>query len=131
MQQLKQFLSTLATGNLLVAGAIGLVGGVISGLFGVGGGIVLVPAMMFFLGMGIKAAVGTSLVVIIPTAITGALKHHQLGNIDWKIVLALIPTATLGGYLGAWLTEQISAGSLKRAFGGFLILVGCKLLLFK
>lgn len=131
MQHLKQLLNGLVLGNYLLAGLIGLVGGIISGLFGVGGGVILVPAMMFFLGMGIHKAVGSSLVVIIPTAIMGAYKHHQLGNVDWRIVLALIPTAILGGYIGAWLTSQISAGNLKRTFGGFLILVGCRLLFFK
>lgn len=131
MQHLKQLLNGLVLGNYLLAGLIGLVGGIVSGLFGVGGGVILVPAMMFFLGMGIHKAVGSSLVVIIPTAIMGAYKHHQLGNVDWRIVLALIPTAVVGGYIGAWLTSQISAGNLKRAFGGFLILVGCRLLFFK
>ena len=117
--------------QFLVAGLIGLVGGVASGLFGVGGGIVMVPAMVYFLTMDIKLAVGTSLAVIIPTAITGVFKHHTLGNIDWRVAMSLIPTAICGGYLGAWLTKSISSGNLKRGFGGFLILVGIRLLLGK
>jgi uncharacterized membrane protein YfcA len=113
------------------AGIIGIVSGIASGLFGVGGGIVMVPAMVFFLKMDIKVAVGTSLAVIIPTAIIGTFKHWSLGNMDWRVALSLAPTAVLGGYVGAWLTTHISSGNLKRAFGGFIVLVGLRLLFGK
>jgi uncharacterized protein len=120
--------------NYLLAGLIGLVGGVASGLFGVGGGIVMVPAMLLLLSppiQDIKMAIGTSLLVIIPTAVVGSIKHFTQGNIDLRTALALAPLAVCGGYLGAWLTTQIHADNLKRAFGGLLILVGVRLLLGK
>jgi len=124
--------------NYFIAALIGLVSGITSGLFGVGGGIVMVPAMLFFLTPPIRdmqQAVGTSLAVIIPTAIMGTWKHFNkdpaISNVNWQVALALIPTAVVGGYLGAWLTKVIPAGDLKRAFGGFIILVGIKLLFFK
>ena len=120
--------------NYWMAGLIGLVGGMSSGLFGVGGGVVMVPAMVLLLSppiRDVKMAIGTSLLVIIPTAIMGSFKHFQQGNVDWRTALALAPTAIVGGYLGAWMTTMISADNLKRAFGGFLILVGAKLLFFK
>lgn len=117
--------------DYLVAGLIGIFSGVASGLFGVGGGIVMVPAMVLLLKMDIKLAVGTSLAVIIPTALCGTFKHLQLGNVDWKVVLGLAPTAICGSYLGAYLTSHISSGNLKKAFGGFIVLVGLKLLLGK
>ncbi len=117
--------------NFLTAGLIGLVSGIASGLFGVGGGIVMVPAMMFFMNVPIKTAVGTSLAVIIPTALMGTYKHFSQGNVDWKIALSLAPMAILGGFGGAWLTTVISADNLKKTFGGFLVLVGCRLLFFK
>jgi uncharacterized protein len=87
--------------------------------------------MLFFTTLGItrtQEAVGTSLVVIIPTAIIGAFKHKTLGNIHWPVAAMLVPGAIIGGYLGAHLTTGISSDNLKRLFGGFLILVGCKLL---
>ena len=115
----------------LVAGLIGICSGVASGLFGVGGGIVMVPAMVYFMKLDIKLAVGTSLLVIIPTAMSGVFKHVSLGNVDWRVALSLAPTAICGSYLGAWLTHDISSSNLKRAFGGFLILVGARLLLGK
>lgn len=117
-----------------IAAIIGLVSGVTSGLFGVGGGIVMVPAMVYLLNppvKDIKQAIGTSLVVIIPTAIMGSYKHYTQGNIEWKTVAALAPLAVAGSYLGAWLTTQIHADNLKRGFGGFLVLVGVKLLMAK
>ena len=120
--------------DFVIAGIIGLVGGVASGLFGVGGGIVMVPAMVYFLSPPIrdlKQAIGTSLVVIIPTAVMGSYKHLQQGNVDWRSALALAPFAVAGSYLGVWLTTQVSADQLKRGFGGFIILVGVKLLFFK
>lgn len=110
--------------NYLIAALIGLVGGTTSGLFGVGGGIVMVPAMFYLLKMDIKIAIGTSLVVIIPTAIAGAFKHHHLGNIDWRVAAALVPLAVAGGFLGAWMTGHLPAETLKRMFGGLLVLAG-------
>jgi len=115
----------------LIAGLIGLASGVTSGLFGVGGGVVMVPAMVYFLTMDIKLAIGTSLAVIIPTAASGVFKHHQMGNVDWRVALSLAPTALCGAYLGAWLTSQVSSASLKRIFGGFLLVVSLRMLLGK
>jgi len=120
--------------NLFMAGLIGLIGGITSGLFGVGGGVVMVPAMLLLMGSqitDIKQAIGTSLAVIVPTALVGSWKHHGQGNVIWPAVGAIIPMALAGGYIGAWLTTKIHADDLKRAFGGFLVFVGCKLLFFK
>jgi uncharacterized membrane protein YfcA len=114
----------------LLAALIGLVGGITSGMFGVGGGVVMVPAMLLL--MGVKSthlAVGTSLAVIVPTAIVGALNHHRLGNVDWRVAAYLAPAAIIGGFIGPMIAKQLSSGNLKKAFGAFLILVGFKLLL--
>src|SRR5262245_17980811 len=118
----------------IMAGLIGLLGGVTSGLFGVGGGVIMVPAMLLLLSppvRDIKQAIGTSLVVIVPTAIMGSYKHHVQGNVHWLTAAALVPTALVGSYFGAYLTKVITAEDLKRAFGMFLVLVGLKLIFFK
>ena len=117
--------------NLVYAAFIGLAGGVAGGLFGIGGGIVMVPAMIFLLKMDPKAAIGTSLAVIIPTAVVGAFKHFDLGNLQWRIALMLMPTAIAGGYLGAWLTSRVPEIGLKRAFGCLMLIVAVKLLFGK
>lgn len=113
--------------SYLSAALIGLIGGVTSGLFGVGGGVVMVPAMMWLLKLDIKPAIGTSLAVIVPTALMGTIKHHELGNVNWRVVAALVPTAIIGGFAGSWLTKSVASPDLKRAFGGFLVLVGLRL----
>jgi uncharacterized protein len=120
--------------HYLIAGLIGIISGITSGLFGVGGGVVMVPAMMLLLAppvRDIKQAIGTSLAVIIPTAIMGAWKHNGSNNVDWRIAAALAPTAIIGAWIGAHLVKVIHADDLKRAFGGFLVLVGLKLAFFK
>lgn len=115
----------------LLAALIGLVGGVTSGLFGVGGGIVMVPAMFYLLKVDLKTAIGTSLVVIIPTALTGAFKHQHLNQIDWRVAASLVPLAVAGGFLGAWLTGHLPAETLKKMFGGLLICAGVYTAFFK
>lgn len=91
----------------------------------------MVPAMMFFMKLPIKEAIGTSLLVIIPTAMIGTYKHHVQGHVNWAIALSLVPTAIIGGFVGAWITTQLSAEHLKRLFGAFLMIVGLRLLLFR
>lgn len=116
----------------LYAALIGLFGGMLSGLFGIGGGVVMVPALVMLMGVDIKKAIGTSLLVIVPTALVGAFRHYTLGNVDWKIGLSLVPMALVGSWTGAWLTAtQLSAGNIRKLFGGFLILVGIRLMVGK
>lgn len=117
--------------QILYSALIGLGGGLVSGLFGVGGGVVMVPALIFFLNMDIKAAVGTSLAVIVPTAIIASFQHHNLGNVQWRVAFMLMPTAVLGGFCGAWLTKHIPVLGLKRAFGCLLLIAAVKLLMSK
>lgn len=111
-----------------IAAVIGLVGGVSSGLFGVGGGIIMVPGMALLMKTDVKVAVGTSLAVIVPTALMGMLKHAQLRQVDWQLAAMLAPTAILGGFLGPWLTTRLASPELQKLFGGFLLLVGARLL---
>jgi hypothetical protein len=113
------------------AGLIGLLGGLTSGMFGVGGGIVMVPAIMFLLKLDIKTAIGTSLAVMIPIACTGTFKHYQLEHVHWRLALAVVPAGMAGSFFSSWLTKFVHSDDLKRAFGGLLILVGARLLLFK
>jgi len=110
---------------------IGLFSGVTSGLLGVGGGIIMVPAMNLLAQVPIKTAVGTSLAVIIPTALIGVREHHRQGNVDWKIALSITVTAILGGYLGARLAGTVSPAVLKRSFGILMVLVGLRMTLWK
>jgi uncharacterized membrane protein YfcA len=117
--------------HFFIAGLVGLVSGLTSGLFGVGGGIVMVPAMMLLMRLDPKVAVATSLVVIVPTALAGSIVNHSFGRIDWRVGLALVPLAIVGGLVGSWFKEQVPSDLLKQGFGGFLVLVGLRLLFVK
>ena len=102
---------------------IGFVAGFVSGLLGVGGGIVMVPAFIVLVGMPLKRALGTSLVVIAAIVVPGTIVHAWLGHIDWAIFLALtlgvVPGARLGAHLALGAREHV----LRMAVGGFLLLV--------
>lgn len=111
----------------LIFSVIGVISGITSGMFGVGGGIIIVPALTYFLDIPIKTAIGTSLAVIVPTAIMGASKHYHQGNIDWKIVMAIAPLAIAGGYLGAWMTQHLKPGHLQKGFAVLMVYVGIRL----
>lgn len=105
--------------------ALGLVSGLLSGAFGVGGGIVMVPGMVFA-GIGMHLAVGTSLVAVLGNAVGGTLSHLALG---YGAVLATIGIplaigAVPGTYVGSRLAHKLHADRLKGLFGAFLILVG-------
>ncbi len=103
--------------------AIGLVAGTLGGLLGVGGGIVMVPAFLRFLGLPAQTAIGTSMVAIIFVSVSASIRHYQLGNVDLKI-LAMVALATIaGGYLGASLVGFLSEKVLRLVFASFLLYV--------
>ena len=103
---------------------VGLASGLSSGLFGVGGGMIMVPTMVLLLGTDMKRAVGTSLAVIVPTTLVSAWKHHGHGTIDWSMAARLIPMAIIGGWLGSELIRHVPTAGLKKAFGLFMVAVG-------
>jgi uncharacterized protein len=117
--------------QIVLGALIGLISGITSGLFGVGGGLVMVPAMVVLMKLDFKMAVGTSLLVIIPTAISGTLKHAHSGFINWKVAAILAPTAIIGSAYGAALLKDWHGDTVKRAFGVLIILMGGRLLLGK
>jgi len=117
--------------NYLLAAVIGLCGGVTSGLFGVGGGIIMVPALVLLMHAEMKTAVATSLAVIVPVTLASTLLNQSFGRVDWRLVAALAIPAILGGLASTWFKEQIPSEVLRRVFGVFLLLVGVKLAFFK
>ena len=114
--------------KLLLASLIGLISGTLSGFLGIGGGIIMVPAFIFFLDRDVKTAVGTSLAIIIPTAIVGVRKHHQAGFVDWKLMGSVVILAMVGSYFGAWLVPRLQSRVIEICFGLLMIAVGIKML---
>ena len=102
---------------------IGLVAGFVSGLLGIGGGLIMVPMLAGWLGMPLRRALGTSLLAIVALVIPGAITHALLGHIDWGLVLVV----TSGAVPGAWLGARIALGTRERTLrllvGAFLLIV--------
>ena len=107
----------------------GLVTGILSGLLGVGGGIVMVPYLVLALGQTQHLAEGTSLLVIVPTALVGALSHSRRNLVTWRITPLLAGGGILGAIGGAQLALLTPPGLLTKLFGGFMFLIGLRLLI--
>jgi uncharacterized protein len=107
---------------------VGLVAGVTSALCGVGGGIVVVPALLWLRSFDIKTAVGTSLLYIVPTAIVGVLRTPA-HRVDLKVAALLAVGGIVGAPLGAWIAQEIPAIWVKRVFAVLLAAVSVKLFL--
>ncbi len=97
--------------------------GIVSGLLGIGGGIVFVPIVTGLLGMPLKRALGTSLVMIAIIAVPGTLTHLVLGNINWEIFLVLVIGVVPGARIGALLALRARERSLRMAVAAFLFVV--------
>ena len=105
---------------LLVA-AIGLTGGVLAGLFGVGGGIVFVPTLALALGLTQLHAEASSLLAILPTAVVGSWRQYRYGNVDLRAA-ALVGFASIGGVqVGVLVAESLPEATLRRLFGILLL----------
>ncbi len=101
------------------ATVVGLVAGALSGLLGIGGGVVLVPAFVAA-GLALKVAIATSLVCVGAFAVPGTLAHALLGNVDWRVALLLAATVVPGARLGAALTVRADDRRLRLAVAAFL-----------
>lgn len=108
---------------------IGLFAGMLSGLIGVGGGIIIVPALMFFVGFTQKEAQGTSLgLLLLPIGILAVLNYYNKGLIDIKVVGIMAASFIIGGFLGSKIALAISEDALKKIFAFVLFYTGFKML---
>ena len=112
-----------AAGPLLPLALIGLVAGLFGALFGVGGGIVMVPLLIALLHYDAKVATATSLAAIIFTATFGTLAHGALGNVEWGTALLVGLPAMVGVNVGLWIKSRMSTTALTYAFAVLLVAV--------
>jgi uncharacterized protein len=108
---------------------LGLAAGVLSALMGVGGGVIMVPAFVLLFGLSQHTAEGTSLLVIVPTALMGAYRHARNGYTRWRTGLLIGVGGAAGGLLGAQIALALPAQTLQQLFAGFLVLTGVRMLL--
>ncbi|MDX2182843.1 MAG: sulfite exporter TauE/SafE family protein [Gemmatimonadaceae bacterium] len=107
---------------------IGFAAGILSGLFGIGGGIVIVPALLYFGKFAQQSATGTSLgALLLPVGLLGAYTYWKAGHVDVKASALIATGLFFGAYLGARVALGTSGPTLKRAFAVFLVLVAAKL----
>ena len=115
--------------DLLALGAIGLVAGFAAGLLGVGGGIVMVPAMVLLLGFDQHVAQGTSLLVIIPAALAGSVTHYRHGRVSLRNAALLAAGGIGGAVVGSISALSVDDTLLRRLFGVFLLVVAAQMVL--
>ena len=109
--------------------SVGLLTGLINGLLGIGGGTVLIPAMVFLMGIRQHQAHGTSLAVILPTALVSSIVYGLNKNLDLALAIKVATSGMVGGYIGAKLMNHISARHLRKFFGLFMIIAGLKMVI--
>lgn len=110
---------------------IGLGAGMSSGLFGIGGGVLIVPALVYLLDFPLHRAVGTSLAVLLPPIGAAAVyAYYRAGHIDWQAAIILAATVFVGAWLGSMVANQLNENWLRTLFGVFLIALGGYMLFF-
>ncbi len=121
----------MTTSTLLLLLCIGLLAGILSGLIGIGGGIIMIP-LLLWLGLSQHQAQGTSLAVLaVPVTALAAYNYYKEGYVDWRYAALIAVFFVIGGVIGSKLALQIDQKLLKKIFGVILLLVAGKLLLSK
>jgi uncharacterized membrane protein YfcA len=119
----------MTTQTIFILITIGLLAGVLSGFVGVGGGIVIVPGLVYMLGFSQHQAQGTSLFILsMPVVILATMNYWKSGNVNWKFGLIIAATFILGGYIGSKLAIKISPGLVKFLFGILMAYVSFRLI---
>jgi len=112
--------------------AIGLCAGLLSGVLGVGGGVVMVPLMLFLLGFNQYEAQGTSLAVLVPpVTLVAAYSYSREGYVNWKYALIMSLFFVIGGYIGAKFAVRIDVKILRKVFGIVLLIIAAKMIFGK
>jgi uncharacterized membrane protein YfcA len=117
---------------LMILIVIGIVTGVMAGMLGIGGAIIMIPALVFFMGFSQQMAQGTSIAVMLPpVGILAAYNYYKAGHVDIKFALILAGTFLIGSYFGSRYALTLPQAALKKIFGVLLLLVAAKMLLSK
>jgi uncharacterized membrane protein YfcA len=116
--------------NFAIIALLGAVAGILSGLLGLGGAIIIIPAMVMLLGYSQQLAQGTTLMMMVfPVGAMAAYQYYQQGMVDMKAAIIMAVFFFVGGYFGAKFTTQIPQEILKKLFAVLLIVVAIKMLL--
>jgi len=117
---------------IVVLISIGIVAGMLSGLVGIGGGLLIVPALVYFVAFSQKAAQGTSLgILLLPVGILAVMEYYKNGFVDVKVGIIVSLGFLIGGYWGSKLAMALPVEIIKKIFALFLLIIALKMLLFE
>jgi uncharacterized membrane protein YfcA len=117
---------------LLILLAVGLAAGALSGMVGSGGGIIIVPVLVYFLGFTQHQAQGTTLFMfLLPIGILGVMNYHKAGHVDFKTAFIIATTFVVGSYFGSKIAISLDQKLVKQVFGAIIIILGAKMLFWK
>jgi len=110
---------------------VGLAAGLLSGLVGVGGGIIIVPALIYLLGFSQHQAMGTSLgILLLPAGFLAVWNYYKKGYIDIKVVIILFVGFVIGGYFGSKISLGLQETAIRKIFAILMVVISCKMLFF-
>lgn len=111
--------------------ALGVAAGVLAGMFGIGGGIVIVPALLYFFHLEDKTALGTSMAALVPpVGLLGAIEYYRAGSMNIKYASPIALGLLVGALFGAKIMLGLPPGAVKRLYGGFLAIIALRMLLW-
>jgi len=117
--------------TILIIILVGIAAGILGGLVGVGGGIIIVPALVYFVGFSQKTAQGTSLgLIMLPVGIFGVLQYYKQGHVDFRIVGILAVGFLAGSYFGSKVALSLPQETIKKVFAILMIVIAIKMLFF-
>ncbi len=123
-------MNNMTSTTILILLGIGLMAGILSGFVGIGGGVVIVPALMLILGLTQHQAQGTSLfVLMMPVVLLAVLNYWKAGNVNWKFGLIIAIAFVAGGYIGSKLSLRMSPAVVKLVFGILMAYLSFRLIL--
>lgn len=119
----------MSTFTIIMLLVVGLAAGTLAGLVGVGGGVIIIPALVYILGFTQKEAQGTSLgILLLPVGILAVVNYYKQGYIDIKAVIIISLAFVIGGFFGSKLALAISQETLRKVFGTLLLVLAIKML---
>ena len=122
----------MSINEIIILVLIGLSAGIVSGMLGVGGAIIMVPALVFFFGMTQHQAQGTSLTILLfPVGLLAFWNYYKHGYVNFKIALVVMLAFFIGGYLGSVVAVRVPERILKTAFGILIVLLGFRMIFKK
>jgi uncharacterized protein len=121
----------MSTQTVVLIILIGLAAGLLSGLVGVGGGIIIVPALIYLLGFSQHQAMGTSLgILLLPAGFLAVWNYYKKGYIDIKVVIILFVGFVIGGYFGSKISLGLQETAIRKIFAVLMVVIACKMLFF-